>query len=439
MQDYFFELADRLTEKIKGDEVLLMNFSGEQSEFVRLNRSAVRQAGSVKQAYASLELIRGSRHAKATVAVGGDESDRPRCEALLAELRTSLDHLPEDPHLLYAIEVRNTEQIGEDTLPDAGAAVDAILTAGRGRDMVGIYAQGGIHQGFANSLGQRNWFATHSFQLDWTFYHAADKAVKANYAGGRWSDEEFGRKVQTAAEQLAVLSREPKTNSPGAYRAYLAPAALREYLEMVSRGGFGLKAHRTKTTPLLKMLEAGAVLAPSVTLAENTREGIAPNFQSAGFVKPEAVTLVKDGRLADPLVSPRSAKEYSAPTNAAAAHEMPESLDMAAGDIPADEVLKRLDTGVYVNTLWYLNFSDRPACRITGLTRFATFWVAGGEIVAPLNVMRFDDTVYRLLGEKLVGLTDRRDFIVSTSTYGGRSTESVRLPGALVEDFALTL
>ena len=104
-----------------------------------------------------------------------------------------------------------------------------------------------------------------------------------------------------------------------------------------------------------------------------------------------------------------------------------------------DEVLRRLDTGVYVNTLWYLNYSDRPACRITGMTRFATFWVEDGRIAAPLNVMRFDETAYRVLGRNLMGLTAERDFIPSSETYESRSTESIRLPGALVEDFRFTL
>ena len=38
----------------------------------------------------------------------------------------------------------------------------------------------------------------------------------------------------------------------------------------------------------------------------------------------------------------------------------------------------QLDTGIYVNNLWYLNYSDRPAGRITGMTRFATLWVEEG-------------------------------------------------------------
>jgi len=118
---------------------------------------------------------------------------------------------------------------------------------------------------------------------------------------------------------------------------------------------------------------------------------------------------------------------------------MPESIDVAAGDIPTKDVVRQLDTGVYINNLWYLNYSDRSACRITGMTRFATFWVENGRIVAPLNVMRFGETLYRMLGENLLGLTSERDLLLDPGTYGGRSTGSSRLPGALVKDFTFTL
>ena len=54
-----------------------------------------------------------------------------------------------------------------------------------------------------------------------------------------------------------------------------------------------------------------------------------------------------------------------------------------------------MGTGVYIGNLGYLNYSDRTAGRMTGMTRFATFWVEDGQVVAPLNVMRFDDTILR--------------------------------------------
>ena len=219
----------------------------------------------------------------------------------------------------------------------------------------------------------------------------------------------------------------------------MAPIALYDFAEMIAQGGFGIKGWKTKQTTLIKMLEANAGFSPIITIKENTRDGVSPNFQDKGFLKPDSVMLVRDGKLADPLVSPRSAREYGVSANGASAWEVPESLDIAAGDIPRDEVVQRLGEGVFINNLWYLNYSDRPGCRITGLTRFACFWVENGEIVAPLNVMRFDETAYRALGENLIGLTAEREMLLDSDTYYRRSTNSSRLPGALIESFNFNL
>jgi len=438
MQKHFYELADELIAALAGDEVLLLHLAGEESDFARFNHSAIRQAGHVAQGELSLELIDGRRHMKSVCSLAGTmDIDRPRCQAALAELREALPLVPEDPYLLYAEEVHSGEAIGENKLPDRADAVAAVLAAGQGRDLVGLLALGGIFAGFANSLGQRNWFSTYTFHVDWSFYHATDKAVKTSYAGFAWDDEAFSGKIATAGEQLAILHRPAKTIDPGEYRVYLAPAALKELIGTLAWGGFGLKSHRTKSTSLLKMIEDGATLNEAVTLRENTAEGMAPNFTPSGFIKPAEVTLIDRGRTAECLVSPRAGKEYGQEPNASGEH--PESLEMAAGDLPVGDVLDRLGNGVYVNQLWYLNYSDRPACRITGMTRFATFWVAGGRIEAPLNVMRFDETAYRVLGTNLLALTAERDFMPASETYGGRSTSSTRLPGALIEEFRLTL
>jgi predicted Zn-dependent protease len=210
-------------------------------------------------------------------------------------------------------------------------------------------------------------------------------------------------------------------------------------LDTLGWGGFGLKDHRTKQTTLLRMHEEGVQLHPAVTIVENTRDGVAPNFQEDGFIKPDQVPLIASGSFRECLVSPRSAQEYGVLTNGASGREAPESLDMAAGGLAPERVLDHLHTGIYINNVWYLNYSDRAACRMTGMTRFATFWVEQGSIQAPLNVMRFDESIYRMLGEHLVDLTTERDFILDANTYHRRSTSSSRLPGALIEDFTLTL
>ncbi len=440
MQTYFNGLADHLTSQLQGEEVYTCSFYGEDSDFVRFNQGQVRQAGSVVQRAIGVDLILGQRHAGGSVTLSGDGAeDKGRLTKLVGRLREKLPHLPEDPHLLYATDVQSSERHGENKLPAADDSLGQIRSAAGDKDLVGIYAAGALGSGFANSLGQRNWYDTWSYNFDWSFYHQADKAVKTAYAGMDWDEAAFLRKVELASKQLEALKREPVTISPDGYRVYLAPAAVYDMVGMLSWGGFGLKAHKTRQTPLLKLLSGDAALADSLTIRENTVEGVAPNFQGSGFIRPDAVTLLDGGKLADCLVSPRSAKEFGVPTNGASAGESPESIDVSAGDVPTEEAITRLDKGVYVGNVHYLNYSDRSACRTTGMTRFATFWVEDGEIRAPLNVMRFDETMYRVLGENLVGLTAEREMILDSNTYFGRSTNSGRMPGALVEDFTFTL
>jgi predicted Zn-dependent protease len=114
-------------------------------------------------------------------------------------------------------------------------------------------------------------------------------------------------------------------------------------------------------------------------------------------------------------------------------------MAMAGGDLRDADALAALGTGLLIGNLHYLNYSDRPACRMTGMTRFATFWVEGGKIVAPVDVLRFDDTLYRMLGSNLEALTDTRELLLSPESYRSRALASACLPGALLREMAFTL
>lgn len=440
MRDYFYALADSLTGLLRGAEVYTCAFQGEESDFVRFNHARIRQAGHVVQQSVSLDLIEGRRHAAAELTLSGDLTlDRARLAALLEDLRAARAQAPDDPFLCYATEPRSSERAHPNRLPAGQELAEAVLAAGREFDLVGILASGAVYAGFANSLGQRNWYARPSFNLDWSLYLRADKAVKSRYAGFDWRQDELQGRMAAAGDQLEALARPARNLSPGRYRAYLTPAALEEILGLLSWGGFGARAHRTGTTPLLKMVEEGARLHPELTISEHTAAGAAADFQEAGFIRPPQVLLIDRGVYRDCLVGPRSAMEYGLPCNGADAAEAPLSLEVAPGTLATAEILKTLDTGLYIGNLWYLNYSDRNAARITGMTRFATFWVENGAVQAPVNVLRFDETLYHLLGERLLGLTREQELLLDPSSYGARSTRGARLPGALVEAFNFTL
>ena len=438
MQSEFFDLAETLARECKAGEVLLTQLAAERSDFVRFNKALVRQAGTVEQRYLTLRLVRDRRQASAMIALSGSAEDLDRARNALAGVRDMLGQLPEDPWLLIAETPHSTTVERRGTLAPAESVIEHAVSEARGLDFAGFYAAGTVYRGFANTYGQRNWHEVDTFNFDWSLHLRADKAVKEGYAGFDWAPEVFRAKIHDAAQRLELLGRPPVTLEPGEYRAYLAPHALEEITGLLSWGAFSARARATGQSALLKMAH-GERLSPKVTLAENTAGGTAPLFQQDGFVRPDSVTLIDRGALGESLVSPRSAREYSVAANGANGAESPESLDLAGGDLAAADALEALDDGLYIGNLWYLNYSDRPGGRITGMTRFATFKVEGGRIAAPVNPLRFDDTLYRMLGEKLVDLTRERELLLSTSTYDERSTSSTRLPGALIESLRFTL
>lgn len=265
METYFRELSETLCARVAAGEVLLLNYQGEDSDFVRLNHNKIRQAGHVRQQTLHLVVINNGRQSSALLPLGGSlDQDLARAQSMLGRLREQLTLLPEDPYLNYAVEVHNTLSHSENGLPAAGDALETLITAAQGLDLVGIWAGGEMSHGFANSLGQFNWHSSYSFNLDWSIYREGDKAVKQNYAGFTWDRDVLIQNIATARTTLELLAHKPKTIEPGKYRVFLTPSAMYELMEMVSWGGFGLKNHRTAQTPLLRMVREDATLHQDV-------------------------------------------------------------------------------------------------------------------------------------------------------------------------------
>jgi predicted Zn-dependent protease len=436
--DAFFALAERLFARLHADEVLFVSIGVERSDFVRVNQARIRQAGAVQTAGLGLTLIAGQRQVDGDCVLAGDaDADLALALGLLGRLRERIGHVPDDPYLHFSTEPARSERQPTTTLPDSTEAVATLLDLGKGLDLVGIWAAGDLADGLASSIGHRHWHASRSFNLDWSCFLDQDRALKASYAGTDWDPHALAGRLAEQRRQLDVLARPARPVEPGRVRAYLAPAAVEELLDMLAWGGFGQRDRQTRQSPLMLLAEGERRLSPAVTLIEDNRRGLGPGFTSEGFSMPDQVSLIEQGRPGNLLTDARSAKEYGIPVNAAA--EYPSTLTMAPGDLADDAILQRLDTGLYIGNLWYCNWSDRNACRITGMTRFGTFWVDNGTLAAPAPVMRFDDSLYHLLGDRLEALTQHHELRLSAETYDGRSTDSTLLPGALVSEINLAL
>ena len=437
--EQFEALVQWLRAAIKAPEQFTLGYNAESSEFIRFNKAKVRQAGQVQQASLRLKLINEGRHADVSITLGGNPAvDQLRLAQALKQLRETLPLLPADPYLLLNPEPWHSHNVQAQPLPDTAAVLDDIRRAADGVDLVGFYASGPICYGYASSEGAFGWHQANSFNFDWSLFHSNGQAVKASYAGADWDSQRFAQRMQLAREQLAFLDRPVKALAPGEYRAYLAPAALEEVMSLLSWGSFSAQALASKSSSLQKLYAGDAQLSPLVSFDEQVSQSLSPAFSGEGYPRQD-LSLVKHGKANQQLVGSRSAAEYGLEVNGAPEGEAPSALAMAAGTLEQAEILKQLGTGLYISNLWYLNYSDQSAARLTGMTRFATFWVEDGEIKAPVNTMRFDDSVYSLLGSQLEALTVERELLLSASTYDQRQTASNLLPGALIKKLTLTL
>lgn len=448
LEDTLAHATKAVQERAAGCRFVL-HLAGERSDYVRFNHGRVRQSGSVAQLDATLTVADGQRHGTERLTLSGDSSlDTERLQAATERLRRDIASLDKDPFFLFADDDDQTptaKEVDLDQSPseDGEEVVRAICSEANGLDFVGILANGRVERAVSTSGGKRRLFAREITHVDWSIYAgegaAPDKAIKQSWAGAAFDRPRFSALLNDARERLPVLRRDEKRVEPGAYRAYLAPAAVDEILSLLAYGTFSQRALQSKTSALLRLQLGEAQFDERFHLVEDVAGGTAPQFSQGGFDRPAEVVLIDRGRFGNGLTSPRSAKEYGLRHTGADASEIPVALRLDAGALDEDDALARLGTGVYVGNLWYCNFSDPQACRVTGMTRFGTFWVEDGTIVAPLAPMRFDASLYTLLGEALEDLTATNPLSVDADTYGQRSTSSKRVPGALVGAFPFTL
>jgi predicted Zn-dependent protease len=70
---------------------------------------------------------------------------------------------------------------------------------------------------------------------------------------------------------------------------------------------------------------------------------------------------------------------------------------MEPGDASVDEMIADTKRGVYITRLHYVNPIRRDKAVISGLTRDACWLIENGEIKHPIKVMRFTDSVLRVM------------------------------------------
>lgn len=444
----FDRLADDCFAQCTAGEEVTLSLNAEEQAYLRFNASRVRQSTDVRQCELGMQFQSGGRRVDLALSLGGVyDADARALRSVLARAREEVMVLPEDPFLVPMENRGASEMSHPGRLLAAEEAVRVFTGVTEGTAFTGLFASGPMLRASRNSRGQSHWFATESFFVDYSLYTVNEagenKAVTECYAGNTWSEAEFLAGFGAARERLGQLRKPSRAVKPGGYRAYLAPAAARDFAGMMGWGALSYAAWKRGLSAFAQLQEGKARLSPQLSLRENFGLGLAPQFNALGEMAPLELPLIESGELRNLLVGARSAREYGVPSNGAEDNpfigEAPRSPEIAGGDLDEAAALARLGTGVYLGNLHYLNWSDRHSARVTGMTRYACFWVEGGEVVAPIRDLRFDVSLYRALGGDLEALTREAHVMPDTGTYFCRSLGGMKVPGMLIDDFRFTL
>lgn len=427
------------------DQAFQISLWAEDSQFIRFNQAKVRQGGQVLDGGLAVTWYqRGGagepdRSIQANLPFTGClDLDLPQFTQTLDLLHQLLPTVLPDPYLSWPRGEAHSHTVYCGQLLDPTTAATEILEPVADLDFVGLYAAGVCIRAQADSAGQYHWFQTETFSLDYSCWDTQGQAVKGNYAGSQWQAAVYQGGIDRDRQQLQQLQRPRKTVPRGRYRTYFAPAAVGDLLEAVS-GSWSEISFQQGDSPLLPLRRGTWSLSPQLTLRENFSLGLVPAFNDQGEVAPTQLDLVREGQLVNTLISTHTAQKYGLSSNGATAGEGLRAPEILPGNLAEAEILATLDQGLYVSNLHYLNWSDRPAGRLTGMTRYGCFWVEGGEIVAPIENLRFDDGLDRFWGKNLVALTQNRAIIPEISTYSRRALGAAQVPGMVVEDFIYTL
>jgi predicted Zn-dependent protease len=268
---------------------------------------------------------------------------------------------------------------------------------------------------------------------------SSERAVKGTYAVHEWDPEALAANLEASRQKLKLLERPVKSIPRGIYRTFLEPAAVAELLSLFSWDCIGEKSIRLKQSPLRFLREGNRTLSPHFSLKEDFTNDDIPRFNEAGELAPEVMHLICNGQLAGTLISSSTAKEYNLKHTGAASDERLRAPCMSGGGLAGGDILKRLDTGMLISNLHYLNWSDHSGGGMTGMTRYACFWVENGKIAAPIENLRFDDNLFTLFGSAVEAVTSDVVSVPLVQTYFHRQLGATRAPGMLLSRMRFTL
>lgn len=395
------EKARAAIEKILASPVtdhVVVSISGGDTHFIRFSDSAVnRENLQAPQREARVEVGHDGRTGVCKTSDTSEEGLR----RAVARAHEAARLLPKDPEYMPPVtpaEAAGIKQLQQPFLPPSDDIKYGMLERlFRELRSAGLSAAGSLsvnphYNEVYNSAGLR---------LSHTGC-ASSLAVTAMTAGSSFKDIFHSRDLSDYAPEAFIsnlvekagLSAGPAPLEPGRYTVVLAPAAVEELLLMFLSYNMNAKAMDEGRTALSSRRDK-TIAAPGVRIYSRPDHPVTPcPFSPADGAPYPEFDMISGGRLVQPWYSRYYASRKGA---VATGRGTPGSVIMAGTDRGAEDLIRSVENGLYVNSFWYIRQVDQMDAVFTGMTRDGLFRIKDGRLAGSVNNFRFNQSVFALL------------------------------------------
>jgi PmbA protein len=439
------DLADRAWRAAEADEADAVA-QLEESGFARFAASEVHQPTLIRDETVTLRVARDGKVGCAVTNRTDDEGLREAARRA-AEAADSAKPDPDYAGLQEPTSVPDVDGYDEataaltpqDQASLAAAAIEAAPTYG----LYGYFTSGVTQLAVSSSTGH----AVSQTMTDASVLAIAATDDESGYAEAtswRTSDLDPAKVAEEAAEKAARTKGAGELEA-GTHAAVLEPYAFSELLWY-----FGFSSLNALACLEGRSYFSGRigeqVFHESFTMVDDglAAEGMPKSFDFEGVPK-QRVEIVENGVAKDVVWDRRTAKQaggdrtstghaLSAPAQGFG--PLPLNLSVSGGPHSRDELVERVDSGIYVTRLHYLGVVDPREGIITGMTRDGTFKIEGGKITKPLVNLRFT-TSFPKLAASMIGLGNDVELVNRSDFYDERYPFGTLVPTVATEAFTI--
>ncbi len=243
---------------------------------------------------------------------------------------------------------------------------------------------------------------------------------------------------------LAKASLEPPRHlPPGRYTVVLEEEAVAEIMGFLAYSALNGLEYVEGKSPFAGRL--GERAYPSwITLRDDPTDARGANV-SVDFegIHKAPLTLIREGVLEQVAWDRATARRAGVKTTGHALPApnphgpMPLNLVLSPGTRTKSELVAQVERGLLITRFHYVNEVDPAKTLLTGMTRDGTFLIEDGHVTAPVQDLRWVQSIDRVLKHtRAVGDTLR---LISTGPgYGIRFLTGSLVPALLVDDFEIT-